>query len=48
MVEIIKMAFFGLLSALKRWLFRVITGWCDALVNLTLKLKAKVKIDGAK
>jgi len=38
----------GLLVAIKRWAFRIITGWCDALVNLLLKLKAKVKIDGAK
>jgi hypothetical protein len=48
MFEIIKMAWIGLLAALKRWVFRIITGWCDVVVNLLLKLKAKVKIDGAK
>jgi hypothetical protein len=48
MFEIIKMAWIGLLAALKRWGFRVITGWCDVLINLLLKLKTKVKTDGAK
>ncbi len=39
MLQIIKMAWLGLLAALKRWAFRVITKWCDVLVNLLLKVK---------
>jgi len=48
MLEIIKVAYTGLLAALKRRGFKAITEGCDVLINLLLKLKTKVKIDGAK
>lgn len=47
MLEILIMAWTGLLAALKRWLFRVIARWCNNVINCALDVKRKVAVKDA-